>query len=494
MIARKLSIVNINDDISALLCAGPDRGEKYKRYFDLLEVTCIQDVQNCINDPLSMSAPDLFLYDINMIQSEDQSGGFPSHLNWLGTTKGSVVPFGPILALPFMMGRRAASFVPYSNYWQDEALMRDGLFSVALALLFSRAKNRPVAIHDIPNEVDSAVRGINDARSALENALDLFRRRLTKLAGGDGEKDKQKIEFVDIGTTMDRIAEFEEGVLDLIPVEEYDGVECIRRPTLEDEDGSLAITYIDKDYEDCIRLDSIFFDVLGAKMPGNLIEKETFRNSIDAIWQQLEHWRGMQSLELSGNRRATAEYSQGKSLYDCIVDTLKSDGNLKAAAVATDFVRRHDENSKYLVLRLAMEFAWIHAWFRALTQEHRALLSERDSMVRFVYETLRLSGKNPTEMYQRLLAKSRNGRNYVDGDDKWRRSFWHRNSGLAGRNDYHLISKERPAMLSYLERKLCIQYAQTELRWDPINAKLSSKNPPYPQWMIEAEKAGESTP
>jgi hypothetical protein len=467
LIPRKLIALNINDEAGQIRLG---RDQHFISFQEIDSYIAAQELLLAASDTTDGFRADLFLIDVNFGRSEIEPG-----LEW--AAPGDLRPFGPLLALPFF-GREMAAFVPYSNYWGDESVHKNGYVLVTISLLFAITTKEIHRLSKVRQLIKNAKtdKGLHStATSALNEALSQYRQSL---------ETSDFVELVDVKRTLRRLEALEENMADMnfdLPI------------PLQDAEGILSIDFAYPPFHlDSIELSSLFADALGFTSPSK-------QGDFTKIYDVLERW-GEKSTEVGGNTLAEAAKKalarvEGSPDDDHNPLTIKEAVNLETAGSQLD---------KYSVRRIAIEFAWVQAWYDRLMsaapivakqvrlesdesddgdahqQPSGPLTIEQPSLISMVQQALGVDKlRFPAKEYPRLLS---NGENVSKND--WRTAF-KREGEYSGLNDAYQLDQDGPAALSSLEKAMCRQYAQDVLDWDGSNRFVRGIfSPPYPRWMV----------
>jgi hypothetical protein len=380
---------------------------------------------------MSMAA-DLLLIDVNQIESMPGNDGFD-----LGPRSG-VKPLGPLLALPFI-ARDLCVFAPYSNYWGDDAVTKNGFVMLAVALLLSVGGREKVTLEEAREAVERRATVDTSPQIALIEALRSY--RMTLLG--------KHVQLVDIGRVYQRLIDLQQVSIDT--------GRNLAMP-LSDSEGVLSVDFYAPSGEfDRIELSSLFSDELRFRPVLNPIH-------LDPVIGALEKWKDK-----------SVEYG-GPVLFAAVIGALalcEREGRLIGEAVDEVLRREKSTIDRYLLIRVAMEFAWVQAWHEMLTDHERD-----NSLIGRVQVILGLRGHgNESVKYRRLLGASVDGKDVVS-KEKWRTPF---KENYSGTNDAYQLDHNSPGTLTSSERGLCIQFAQDKLRWDG-----TEWNQEYRSWMMES--------
>jgi hypothetical protein len=436
---RKLVGLVIDDEAARL------NTEKLAPFVTIKQVNSYRAAQRLLLDSASKSdlSGDLFLIDVNFEKSS-----VPEGLDWGGQSE--VKPFGPILALPFL-GREVCSFVPYSSYWGDDSVKKNGFVLVAISLLLAATKRERYTLDEVNELISDSVNAegsnlLSTAGAALNDALDQFRVTLGT---------SKRIRFIDVGRTKKRLIELQESCTEDTPLP----------IPLRDDEGVLSIDFSYPPYfTDSIELSSLFADVLRFRGPTDQLILEGIHEILD-MWSEKSDETGGYILPEAA-KRALAR-AEGSSDDDGSQIPIKAAVELE---LSTSTVL-----NKHAVIRTAMLFAWVQAWYDYLTNIDREREALDVSLISSVWTALGLGSiKDPAISYRRLLCTTRHN-NDVVSDKPWRTPF---KSNYSSTNDAYQLDIDEPSLVSPLQKAMCIQYAIDELRWD-------GSNPSYPRWMIE---------
>lgn len=425
---RRLVVLNINDRWDQISFGNE------QNFVTIKEIHSYKAAQELLLDPEHGSngrSGDLFLVDVDFSESD-----IPKGLNW-GCS--GLAPFGPLLALPFL-GREVCALVPYSSYWGASEIEENGFVLVTMSLLLTSSMQDYYSLDDVREHIRSIKKaGLADSpKIALYNAFRIFRKNL---------ENSDRIQLINIDRTFRRLMDLEQASFD-------QDIE-ISVP-FTDREGVLSVDFSYPPYFfDSIELSSLFADVMDFWPPAE-------QGALTEIYDVLERWK-KQSIETDGDTLAETAKA---ALEECEQFPLSK---------AIDRVLSPSSAlSKFAVMRIAMEFAWVQAWYQELTS-YEDEDSERPSLIKRVHTILGLSGlKNPAIEYRRLLSKKGSGPETVS-EEPWRTKF---KIEYSSTNDAYQLDADEPSAISPLERAMCIQYAQDELNWD-------GSSPQYPRWMIE---------
>jgi hypothetical protein len=464
---RRLIALNINDEAGQIRLG---RDQNFITFLEIDSYIAAQEMLLTASDTTGGSMADLFLIDVNFGRSEIEPG-----LEW--SAPGDLRPFGPLLALPFL-GREMAAFVPYSNYWGDESVSKNGYVLITISLLLAITKKEVHRLSKVRQLIKNAKteKGLHStATSALDEALKQYRQAL---------ETSKNVQLVDVSKTRRRLEALEENMVDL-------GSELAI--PLHDLEGTLSIDFAYPPYHlDSIELSSLFADALEFSSPSE-------HGDFSQIYQVLERW-GRKSTEISGNTLSEAAKAALARVYDAADDP----GDPLTINDAVDIEIRSTELDKHAVRRIAMEFAWVEAWHDRLMPKHSNTSGtqneedapdadgsgeqvrhsksedlEQHSLIRMVHNRLGIDRmKFPAKEYPRLLCAAKDKVSYKE----WRTPF---KLKFEKTNDAYQLDQDAPSALSPLEKALCRQYAQDyPLNWDGSNRLVRKVfNPPYPLWM-----------
>lgn len=465
-IPRRLVALNINDEAGQIRLG---RDQQFIRFEEIDSYIAAQELLLSSSQMDDSCRADLFLIDVNFGRSEIEP-----HLEW--GSPDDLRPFGPLLALPFL-GRELAAFVPYSNYWGDETLQRNGYVLITISLLLAVAKKevqRLGKVRQIIKNVTSDTGLHSTATSALNEALRQYRTSVSS---------SPDIQLVDVRRTIRRLEDLEENMPDL-------GSELLI--PLQDAEGVLSVDFAyPPNHLDSIELSSLFADCFKFNSPS---EKGDFHE----IFKTLEDW-AKKSIELGGNTLQEAARTALKKVEDS--RDRDNDPITIKEAIDSEIKNKKD---KYLARRIAMEFAWVQAWYEDLVysapvsvirrnqtddfdepeaSESKSEFEEkfekdRPTRISMVHQALGMDKlKYPSTEYPRLLSNGGNVSN-----EKWRTEF---KKDFSSVNDAYQLDADQPAALTPIEKAMCKQYAQEALGWDGSNRVVRGEfNPPYPRWMI----------
>jgi hypothetical protein len=427
---RRLVIFNINDRRGQLVL---EKGQNFLTVKEVNSYIAAQKLLITSDQSGGGRGGDLFLIDVDFGESD-----YPKDLEW-GVPE-DIAPFGPLLALPFL-SKEVCVFVPYSNYWGVKGVKMNGFVRVAMSLLLAATKREYFTLDEVGEVLESGTEGdlSQSAKLALEKALKLFRKTL---------EHSDHIQLLDIEKTYNRLVDLEQAA--------FDQGASIAVPFC-DAEGTLSVNFSYPPYHfDSIELSSLFADVLDFWPPAD-------QGALTDIFAVLERWKRL-SIETDGDTLANTVRSV---LEECERFPLpKAIGQVLPAGSSL---------SEFAVKRIAMEFAWVQAWYQELTSYAGEDDAERPSLIKRVHTILGLSElNNPAIKYRRLLADTSGDTNTVS-EEPWRTKF---KLVYSNTNDAYQLDANEPSAISPLERAMCIQYAQDVLDWD-------GSNPQYPRWMTE---------
>lgn len=426
---RRLVAVVIDDQPGRLSQA------QYKDFVKLDKVQGYTDIQRKFNNKhqstrASMVA-DLLLIDVNLSDNMP-----PDNMDW-GTQPG-IKPIGPLLALPFI-ARDLCAFAPYSNHWGNATVTDNGFVVLSVSLLLSVVSRKVIDLEKTRETIKSKAESVlvTSPQDALREALQQFRTALVL----------RPVQFVDIGRLHQRLSELQQTALD------------VKSPVtmpLRDAEGLLSVDfYLPSGEFDRVELSSLFGDKLDFVSPAD-------PSILHTILGELESWRG-NSIEKGGPTLLSAGTEILEICYEQEISVRDAAEQLRR--------KGHSDIDRYLLYRVAMEFAWVQAWYETLT------FNERDrSMIGRVQTILGLKAQgNESNRYRRLLGETVDGKDIVS-TNRWRKPF---KTEFTGTNDAYQLDQNLPGTLTNIERGLCVQFAQDELRWD-------GTDPLYPAWMTES--------
>ena len=432
---RKLLVLNVNDLHNQISV------QNNQDFVIIKNINSYKAAQGLLLDSIltgTEHSGDLFLIDVNFQQSE-----FPRGLQWGSSS--TIRPFGPLLALPFV-GREICTFVPYSNYWGDSDVSKNGYVLISMSLLLALEQQDYVTMDEVREIIEAVgTKGElrNTAQLALNDAMNKFRRNL---------EQSDRIQLVDVDRTRRRLEALELTYFDLgqkIPV------------PFQDAEGVLSIDFAYPPYHsDSIELSSLFADVLEFQPPSE-------SNSLTGIYEVLERWK---------QKSAEVEDSTLPEAAKRVLEMCEDEGKPIREAL-TSVAAAYSTLNEEAVIRLAMEFAWVKAWYEELTdhEEYRQSRKRKPSLIYRVHSILGLIDMQERFIYyRRLLAETVKKKDEVS-NEPWRGPF---KKEWANTNDAYQLNIDAPSALTPLERSLCIQYAQDELGWDGARW-------PYPRWMTE---------
>lgn len=435
MSCRKLRVIQIEDRSDIHLTPS-----LYEQYLDLLspaaEVKALsgQILQN------TQGMPDLILTDVDMGEVLDPA---VRDFEWGATGK---VPYGPILALPFLRGARVRAFEPYSAWWSTPEIVNNGFVALSVAMLLAASRGEPVGLDEAKDHIRDTEHLTADPNVALSRSLLQYRRLLSSRAGRD-------IQIVDAKYAMERLYMIEEKADD----------EPLRLP-FADETGTIVVGIQQEGMTEWIELTSLFADVLAFRPR---IESER----LQPIYDQLTTWSKV-SIE-----------AQGSTLFDIACSVLK--GCRKPGSTVTrvvdDKMNQLNEIDPYLVKRMCVLFAWVSAWYSQPKASQR--ITRAREVLGYLVEVVDPDGKKKQRihsdvghLYPRILA----GQDRIyEGENQARRPFTKTPEKGSLNDAYQLKRNERYDLTNY-DRELCRKYALDELDWCP---EYNEEDPPYPLWM-----------
>ena len=308
---RKLSVLNINDEI----LAGGLAKAKVSDYCDLTRVASVHDAVELLQEQQSRSF-DVFLIDVNM---ERAKRGHPQGLQWGDP---SIRPYGPLLALPFLeWGQMPKAFVPYSTYWARDSVKNNGYVVVALSLFMSESLGNA-------HQFLKQERGHSDPETALNKAVGSLRERISSGVG---------IRLLDIASIRSALASIQND----LPQGLKHGDAIANRPIL-DRLRHLAVTiYTTRPHwtEASIQLQSLFLDVLA-------LGKNLTPDALCKIAKVLESWQERSDDALPYNEAC-----------DYLIAIAESSATQRPNVVAKFHANASPTARKYAIL-----FAWIETF------------------------------------------------------------------------------------------------------------------------------------
>jgi hypothetical protein len=441
--ARKLSAIVIDDDTRSF-----ESLEGREGFIELNVIDSYVAAQNLLlqhRQSVGRRGGDLFLVDIDFAKSK-----LPNNLEW--GSYGALKPFGPLLALPFL-GREICTFVPYSSYWNDEHIYKNGFVLVATSLILAATEQRAIRLNDVRREIDESEGECSFGSTvgfALSDALAKYRAVLA---------NPERVELLDIARTNRQLEALVERI--------KRGDEVLSLP-LQDENGILSINFSYLPFHlESLELTSVFADLFNFNLSNDL---SVFQRIIEILkgWEPISN-------ELGGYRLPEA----AQKLLD-ITEGLShdSDESLSFDQALGIVMQGSPLLEEHAVKRIAMMFAWVKAWcedcFEEIEAFHSEVENERASLINRVHTTLSLDKKDSAILYKRLLA-GKGGREV--STKRWRTPFKLEGT-YEGVNDAYQLDEDKPSALTTIERFMCIQYAKEVLFWDGLKV-------PYPRWMIE---------
>ncbi len=429
---RKLSVICIDDEneLSA---------DQLGRFFVVHNLSSAIAVQRALLSENAARLPlwaDLILCDINMEEALELRDGALADVFW---GAGDVRPYGVLLALPFLGRSGLTTFIPYSSVWGTVAVNSNGYVLVALSMIQALSTGKSLDLQETRESIVSA----RTVDSLAQVPVEALRKGLAKLR--QRIEDDGAVQLVDVGWTLDRLAELEQRV-------QESGTWPVEVPLL-DVEGPLAVGVAWPGASvEFIEIGSLFADVLGYG-PSN-------RTDIQRIATILRRWKA---------NKGSVE-SRGDTLFEAAKEAFR-----KCDADEDEHVRVQDavRDSNYVtsggdlhqLTRTIMLFAWVEAW-----QTHGSNAA-RNVLVHCVHERLGLTGPNATNDYKGLLGKGRK----VSATSGARRGFRPTATGVEA---YSLEDDTCAAGLDANDRDLCVRFAEEELDWD------NSPESAYPRWML----------
>lgn len=441
--ARKLSAIVIDDDKRSF-----ESLEGREGFIELNVIDSYVAAQNLLlqyRHSFSRRGGDLFLVDIDFAKST-----LPNNLEW--GSYGDLKPFGPLLALPFL-GREVCTFVPYSSYWNDEHIYKNGFVLVATSLILAATEQRAIRLNDVRREIDESEGECSFGSTvgyALSDALAKYRSVLA---------NPERVDLLDIARTKRRL----EAIVERIK----SGDEVLSLP-LQDESGILSIdfTYLPFHFER-IELTSVFADLFNFNLSNDL---SVFQRIIEILDKWVPISRDIGGYLLPEAAQKLLDITEGLS-----DDSDKPSSFDQALGIVMSGSPLLQEPA---VKRVAMMFAWVKAWcedcFEEVEAFHSEVENERASLISRVHTTLSLDKKDTTTLYKRLLAD----KGGAEVSTKLWRTPFKLEGTYKGVNDAYQLDEDKPSALTIIERFMCIKYAKEVLSWDGHRV-------PYPRWMIE---------
>ncbi len=453
MSIRKLKVIQIEDNPENHL-----EPSLYEDHVDLLRPAAEVEALSKQILEHNHGMPDIILADVDMGMVLDPT---VKEFEWGAAKK---VPYGPMLALPFLRGARVRAFEAYSSLWGTDEIVNNGFVALSVAMLLAAGRGEPVGLNEAREHIANTEHLPSEPNRALKRALAQYRRLLQSRAGRDGD-----IEIVDVRDVVDR----------LYLIEDKAGKKPLQLP-FEDDEGTLSVIIEQEGKTDEIELTSLFADILDFD---TIIEPKR----LEKIHQELSAWEEVSIVK------------QGEDLYDHACNIL--DECSKIGVTLKEAVEKNERHfgriNRFRVIRTCMLFAWVTAWHtqptsnRKINQVHEIL----------GYLDIDPEGKTKAKMktsvgndYKRLLTID--GSAVWDGPDRARLPFTStpkkvkvKGKYIDSVNDAYQLERNEQYELSYTDRKLCRQYALRKFEWMPEFDKQKNKgepkksDPPYPKWM-----------
>lgn len=475
---RRVRVVNI-DDFNQL------DPERFAPFIELLPIASELQAQELLAKMCdSDRAPiDIFLVDIDMSENWRR---LPAGVYWGPDEEGEntpLRPYGPMLAVPFLMSGAEIIFVPYSNWWGSPAVHSNGFVLLSCAFIFSRVYGgvwtldrtrdyirdrfrQPEASTADPNEaaiavdneeikVDGAAPSDEPAGSddrslllepekALRTGLLRLRKHLQKAPG---------IQFVNVEATCRQLEALDDAPQDHgMPLRDPDTGEAI------------SVEWVSARRRDSVEVSSLYADVLdfGVDIDHRKILELTRRVQNEIAPRSIENVGTLYDIA----KQALAECSRDPKSprrLDQVLKAKKKEVQIRLTA-----------DQWQLIKRLAVLFAWVRAWREEEDSEKRV------TCVRSFLGFPR-GKKGATTSYNRFI---RGGDRSTERKGRWHQPFKrHHKNGLAS-GDFKLDA-DQPEALCVLESSLCIRYADQELSWIEDSPQGLLK---YPRWMTEPDE------
>lgn len=471
--ARRIRVVNI-DDRNQL-----DK-DRYAPFVDLLPIESELGAQELLAEIVAPTSPpiDIFLVDIDM------SANWQYHvkgLYWGPDAEGtatSLRPYGPMLAVPFLMSGAEMIFVPYSNWWGSPAVYENGFVLLSCAFIFSRVYGGVWTLEDtqdyIRNQVAEATANVSDQTPDGEAGPDAYAGTKTVSADeGPGEPDERSllqdpekalrtglcrlrkqlgdsgsIQFVNVEATCRKMEALDDASLD-------HGV-----PLCDPDTGDpISIEWVSARRSESVEISSLYGDVLDFRTQvdhkticgiAKILQREILPRSIENIGT-------IYDMAKQALRECTIEGQPSRRL-DKVLETMKKSADTRLSA-----------DQWQLLKRLAVLFAWVRTWREENDAEKR--ITRVRSFLGFP-----TGQKGATNSYSRLI---RGGDGSTAGKGRWHQPFRKNHKNGQAAEDFKLDLNQAEA-LTPVECRLCTRYADEVLQWIE---DLSATSKKYPQWM-----------
>jgi hypothetical protein len=178
---RNLIILNINDRPVVTFVTG----KAAAKHFDVYQVASWEQVQLLLSGQSSVPPPDLLLLDVSFDMDYALRG---AAVHGTDNSVDTLVPVGPVLALPFLNSRPVMGFAPYSAHMENAQLKQHPPFLVAMGLIAAKMRggsfsSRYLSMTEANESLDDFINKLEAAgnpNKGLEMALPMYRKNIKK--------------------------------------------------------------------------------------------------------------------------------------------------------------------------------------------------------------------------------------------------------------------------------------------------------------------------
>jgi hypothetical protein len=442
--------------------------KEYRNFFEIVSVESIGDACTAIIEDRrkdgNRSLVDVFLLDVNMNERAVDHAG----LNW-GTGRADIVPYGPLLALPFLNVNPLTQFVPYSRFWNESAVKGNGYVLLALSFVLTAIEGREFSLGETHQEIAKRFNKTKFPTEALSAGLSMLRKRLLEAA---------KNSEIVLHNTIKTI----EALNELVASEQRVTLPVNRR----DIDESISLDWVFQN-GDVERIDifSLFADVLQFKTSP----------TAQAILEVVE------LLEDYAKRSVRTAVHGDDLLYEAAKEVLTrcarytGEANILESEVAAHPFVVKKSGDPYLLTRIVMLFGWAVAWHERIflarsetkeTWKDLFYTATDKNVTSFNKQFVRYLGEDYGETVSYALHRTP-----FRACDPARRSF------VA---ESYSLDLDEPGFLRPIDRRLCQRFARDYLHifrrealgetshLEPWSGQKLARHR-HPRWMTETDIA-----
>ncbi|GEM_PF-5151771 len=476
--SRNLHLLYVNDDPGS---AGDDESAFAARAAHFVHVEPIDNLHSAtealLRHRLSTQRRfvDFVFCDANMILDSESHA---DDVMWdVIPGEDAILAYGPLLALPFLFAPPWCQFVPFSAFWTDPNVSRNGYTLVALSMILTVIEGKQKTTTDVRNQIETwKNKGkVTSLSALLPSSLPRIREKIVELCKDDA------LWLNGIDTTIHQ--------LELWKLQATEaGFEKQALPLALGNDPICVEIMHSGDHIHLIHVSSLFADVLGFRKPTSVEPIKTIISTLEQ-WTKLDHAYPLQTRD--------AYHIARKLLFNLMPGNPEEDAEklrFWKLMLKDKIVKNHGiasgSDKFYFVVRLAMLLSFTRAWYLVKNQPF-TVADIRKLVFHFlgVDRPSESGDATPQNVFKRLLGEKAGT---IVGVEPYQHPFkdLSRYQDAEGKisvlEAYMLDDEDEEGALDWRERLLCryfVQAGHVHCDDEPEPERTAWSPAHYPRWM-----------